>query len=540
MRKELKIFLTFFILYSFFIQWFGWNEESRLSLTKAITEEGKFEIDSYSNHTGDRSYYRGHYYSDKDVGLSLLAAPAYKSWELAYSPFPQEFKEKYAGNKNYVTLLINNVSISTPEDPGFFTFTSMILITIFMSCLPSALLVVLVYKTLKNFLEKEKHRLLVTLTYGLGTLAFPAALIFMGHAAAAFFTFLSFYLLFKMKNEKKYDKKYFILAGLLAGFGVVTENIVVLIAIVLFIYSYVIDRKKALLFVLGAFLGILPMFLYNFSIFGTPFDSTKSYIDRSIYISAYPDETNSSTSKILKNAIFPYEELEKILRHLHFTTSPPNFYVIFRLLVDPYRGLLFYYPVLALSFIGLFYMHKKYRIEALIILSIFISFLFILSMRSSWWGSYGFGNRYLMPVIPFLILPMAFVFKKAKLILISILIFLSIFVNFLGLQTPEDYISDIHTMEMKKEYLTKQDTFEPFPNPLFNYYLPLFLKNGPRSRIFESLSNGYLSVDIRVFPLSKKPTFPFDSFYVPFLCLIPLLIIFLLIWRSEIACLKKS
>jgi len=536
MKREFKIFLTFFLIYLFFIQWYGWNEESQFSLTKAISDEGRFEIDSFYNRTGDRALYNNHYYSDKDPGLSFLSVPIYSSWKFIYSLFPQEQKQ----NNQYVEVLINNVTIYSPKDPGFFTFNSMILVTILTSCIFSALTVVLIYKISKSFSKNEKHRLLLTITYGLGTLAFPISLNFMGHATATFFSFLSFYLLFKVKHGKNHDVNLFVLSGLFAGIGIITEDIVALIAFFLFTYSYTIDRKKTAFFVLGLFIGLLPLLFYNFSIFNTPFDLTRAYIDRSIYISAYPYENvTASSEKILKNAIFPSDEIGRILRHFHFVTSPPNLYVILRLLIDPFRGILFYCPVLFLSFIGMFYMHKEYRTESLLILCIFISFLIVLSMRTSWWGGYGFGNRYLFSVIPFLVIPIIYAFKKANFKLILILVLISIFVNFLGLQNPEDYISDIHTMAMKKEYLEKLNTLEPFPNPLQSYYLPLFLKYGPRSRIFESISNGQYSIDIRVFPLSKESNFPFDDFYIPFLCLVPLLIICLLIWKSDLIWPKK-
>ena len=35
-NKEFKIFLTFFVIYLYFIQASSWNENSKLDLTKAI------------------------------------------------------------------------------------------------------------------------------------------------------------------------------------------------------------------------------------------------------------------------------------------------------------------------------------------------------------------------------------------------------------------------------------------------------------------------------------------------------------------------
>jgi len=76
-RFEVKIFLTLFLLYSFFIYWATWNEDTRFFLTRAIVDENRFEIDTWYNQTGDRAFYDGHYYSDKDPGLSYLASPVY-------------------------------------------------------------------------------------------------------------------------------------------------------------------------------------------------------------------------------------------------------------------------------------------------------------------------------------------------------------------------------------------------------------------------------------------------------------------------------
>ena len=74
-KTEIKIFITFFLIYSFFIHWPGMNENSRFFLTRAIVDEGRFEIESFYNQTADRSYYNGHCYSDKEPGLSFFTVP---------------------------------------------------------------------------------------------------------------------------------------------------------------------------------------------------------------------------------------------------------------------------------------------------------------------------------------------------------------------------------------------------------------------------------------------------------------------------------
>ncbi|MEM5854007.1 MAG: hypothetical protein QW228_06580, partial [Candidatus Aenigmatarchaeota archaeon] len=77
-RIEFKIFLTFFLLYSFFTQWNDiWDFNSSFSLTRAIVEENKFEIDSYHNTTEVKSYYNEHYYTPISPGISFLTTWIY-------------------------------------------------------------------------------------------------------------------------------------------------------------------------------------------------------------------------------------------------------------------------------------------------------------------------------------------------------------------------------------------------------------------------------------------------------------------------------
>jgi hypothetical protein len=59
----------------------GWGVRSRLALVFAVVDEGRFTIDSYHavhpTTTGDKAFYDGHFYSDKLIGVSLLALPVY-------------------------------------------------------------------------------------------------------------------------------------------------------------------------------------------------------------------------------------------------------------------------------------------------------------------------------------------------------------------------------------------------------------------------------------------------------------------------------
>lgn len=510
-KREIKIFFTFFLMYSFFVHWIGWNENSRFALVRAIVDENRIEIDTYANQTTDRSYFNDHYYSDKDPGVSLISVPIYAYWKFICGFFTPKY-EANDGSEGYLTTLVgvNNVPIIEYFNPGFFILTSMILVTIFISSLFSALTVMLVYKISSYFTKKESHRLALTIIYGLGTLAFPYALIFYEHALAMFFAFFAFCLLFKLKKERVRDDKYPILAGLLFGLAVTISAVSAIIVIGSLIYLLKVDKRKIKWFIIGGFLGLTPFLIYNYMVFGIPFTLPRYYLDPKIW-----------------------PQLEGI-----HGLQIPNPILMIRLTIYPYKGLFFYYPVLLLSVIGLFYFYKEFKIESILFVYIFLAFLILNSSWWAWWGGASFGPRHLSLTMPFLILPLISFLKKIKrkdlvVYFAFFFIILSIIINFSGLETSKEPIS-LTTFTFKPLYAERVNTLSILENPIYDYHIPNFIRHGSRSRIFEGAINLRI-IDIRDTPLSYGRFFPIvGGFHIPFLCLLPLVIIMVVIWRTEI------
>ncbi len=82
-KDVLIIFFLLALTYGYFYQDPSWNGNSRLGLTLAMVQEGRLVIDSFHQNkdadleTGDEAFYNGHYYTDKAIGSSLLAAVPY-------------------------------------------------------------------------------------------------------------------------------------------------------------------------------------------------------------------------------------------------------------------------------------------------------------------------------------------------------------------------------------------------------------------------------------------------------------------------------
>ena len=63
------------VSYSYFYQAGGWNQNSRFALVRSLVAQRTIRIDDYHEATGDKSFFQGHYYSDKAPGQAFAAVP---------------------------------------------------------------------------------------------------------------------------------------------------------------------------------------------------------------------------------------------------------------------------------------------------------------------------------------------------------------------------------------------------------------------------------------------------------------------------------
>ncbi|MFQ5406731.1 MAG: hypothetical protein ACE5DI_06265 [Candidatus Micrarchaeia archaeon] len=88
---------------------------------------------------------------------------------------------------------------------------------------------------------------------------------------------------------------------------------------------------------------------------------------------------------------------------------------VYGLLFSPGAGLLFFSPLCFFGLFFLFDLYKKHSALALLILSFFIVLLLFYGVQNFWHGWLSWGPRYLLSVVPLLLLPLAVVFKiKSK------------------------------------------------------------------------------------------------------------------------------
>jgi hypothetical protein len=90
------------------------------------------------------------------------------------------------------------------------------------------------------------------------------------------------------------------------------------------------------------------------------------------------------------------------LQHTSFST--PVVLGLYGLLISPGKGLLLYNPIAWAGFIGLAIMFRTRRKEAILFALVILAELLFFAVYEFWTGGWNWGPRYIMPVLPLLVL----------------------------------------------------------------------------------------------------------------------------------------
>lgn len=370
------VFLLLLVAYGYFSHYPGWNGNSRLGLTMAIVKEGRLSIDTFAREggpypTGDIASYAGHFYTDKAIGSSLVAAAAY---------YPIHKITQISGHK-------------------FRVWVETWLITFLVIGIPSAITGTLIF-ILALYLSKSRIRsFFVTLAIALGTMLFPFSVIFFGHTLAAFFLFSAFFLIYQIRikppGENAGGFRLFLI-GLLLGLALLTETPTALIILILVGYYFHVLHSRNMLkrftawllpFV-GGSISVILILAYNLKVYGEPFALGYAYL------------------------VDPYyrEQMSKNIMGIGL----PSLRVLFYETLHPAQGILWQSPVLLMTIVGGYQMWRKreHRAELLVAGLVSVSYLVLMSGYFEWWGGHSFAVRHLIPMLPFLSLPLIFVPRK--------------------------------------------------------------------------------------------------------------------------------
>ena len=366
------LFLLFFVSYAYFFQGGGWNQNARISLTRAIIHHGSFTIDYFREdseemdfvNTGDWAFYGGHYYSNKAPGLSFLAVPFFAVAEYCLHYLMPDAAERQ---------VLFSAYFSTVGTTAFL----------------SALLALLIFHIFHHFFQLSlRDAFVLTLFYGFGTIAFSYSTTFYCHQPAAFCSFLSFVAVLYLRRETvRHKGLWMVLAGFCAASAVLLEPSAILLLVAVFIY--LVCGKESRRYFPWFLLGCVPPGLvqcaYNSICFGHPFASSYSYANDVV--------------------------MWKVEGRLFGMPSPLR---LLQLLFSPYRGLFVSSPILLMSLAGVVLSVKavRWRAEALLCSLAALFFVLFIASFYAWHGGSAIGPRYLLPVIPFLFFLTVFAYRR--------------------------------------------------------------------------------------------------------------------------------
>ena len=153
--------VALFLSYAYFYGAGGWNQNSRFAMIRAILERHTLQIDAYQLHTGDRAFWRGHYYTDKAPGASLVALAPVQA----------------------ARLISRAAGIDPASFPGI-AWTSYVA-SLVTSGLFTVVAALCVFRLSLRWGASTGAALFAATAYGLATPAWAYATLFMGHGQTA-------------------------------------------------------------------------------------------------------------------------------------------------------------------------------------------------------------------------------------------------------------------------------------------------------------------------------------------------------------------
>lgn len=223
----------------------------------------------------------------------------------------------------------------------------------------------------------EQRAYLLSAFFGLSSYSFVFAQSTYEHHFEMLFILMSMF--YALKNN---SKKSGITSGLLLSLGLIfrTTTILAVPAVLLMLK----DTKSRLRALLGLSIGVVFVLLYNYYRFGSPFES------------GYPIAWT-----LTHGDKFVFWSISRIP------------IALFGLLFSPGKGLLFFSPTILIAMLGLrtFWTKNRWMTYSIILMSVI--YLGIFSLNFAWHGSiWSYGPRYILPIVPFLYLPIIYVKPK--------------------------------------------------------------------------------------------------------------------------------
>jgi hypothetical protein len=389
------LFLALFLPYSYFNHSDGWNQGVRLAELHAIVLKHTIRIDAYHQHTGDKAYINGHYYSEKAPAMVAAALPAFA-----------------------LTVWTQQLLGVDPDGEAGWRMSAWI-----ATAGSVGLLAALGGVAFFDLLHARFDLLTAMIgTFGLflGSLTWPYATSLFAHAGTIGLLCIALWAaLAKSTPARDY------VAGIAAGFAVASEYPGVIPCAVIGLYLATSSLRRIWRYAAGTIPAALLILANNYATTGSPF---------SISYGANPYFPEISTGNAMG-------------------FNAPNLHVVTWLFGSEYRGLFFWSPILIMSLPGLVVMLKKDRaIAAMVLATTALVLLQVASFYSAYGGN-SFGPRYLAPAVPLIGLAAAYGIKhwpESALVLVFVSVVVTLGVTAIAIDPPLDVLTPLQSFYLPR------------------------------------------------------------------------------------------
>jgi len=335
------------------------NEISRLLLATSLAVDGTVAVDGAIDAYGtmeDLAVREGRSYSDKAPGLSALSVPIV---------WVARFWLRTQGESRF---------------PAYWPLRN--LLTWLLVALPTALLpfwMLCAYTPVA-----PARRPFLALLSALATPLLIYATVFFGHLPAGVLAAASYALVLRPgRSEEPPSARAAAAGGFLAALAVATDYPTVIIVAVIF--GSIVQRRSGwrivASFTAGLFAGAVPLLLYQHLAFGSP------------WTTGYAFKSDLRQAEVHAKGILG--------------VTLPTFDRLWGVLGGAKRGILFYCPLLLLVPVGLAAMARRSRREAWPISIAASAYVLFAASFYSWRGGWSAAARYLIPILPLLLYPLA-------------------------------------------------------------------------------------------------------------------------------------
>jgi uncharacterized membrane protein len=267
----------------------------------------------------------------------------------------------------------------------------------------NAIAVYLVYRVARLYFDAQVCALLA-IAYAFSTISFPFATFVFQHDPSAMFDILAAYVALRMGRGDWWGIRHASMCGLVLSAAFLTDYVNGVLGLLIFAYLLAVAlgrvprQLRKDLVIVGSFvlsfvaIGVVLYLAYNYANFGNALISS--------------EEAYKNTGSVLSSFSYPIQ-LGVVLNT-----------------VTPERGIFLFSPFLAVGLVGMAMMVRRLPREGLFMLALFLGVFLPYSMWRDASGGWGFGPRFLIPAMPFMIIPAGFALQKMRSDRARILVFM--------------------------------------------------------------------------------------------------------------------